>query len=71
MKCARLKGLTTRYINLRVCEKDMAIRNDGHPSSDHDLKRRTSSADPHLMALKTYFRLDLPTRRLLLQLILG
>ena len=26
---------------------NMATQSDGHPSSNHDLKRKTSSADPH------------------------
>ena len=47
MKRVRMKGLTMGYINVWVYERDMATQNDGHPSSNHDLKRRTSSADPH------------------------
>ena len=71
MKRVRLKGLTMGYINVWVYERDMATQNDGHPSSNHDRKRRTSSADPHLLTPKTDFRLDLPTRRLPLESILG
>ena len=47
MNHARLKGLASGYINVWICKRDMATQNDGHPSSDHDLMCKTSSANPH------------------------
>ena len=44
--------------------RNMATQNDNHPSSDHDLKHKTSSADPHWLASKTDFCPDLSTRQL-------
>ena len=57
-----------------VCEmgaiRYKANRNDGHPSFDHDLKRNTSSVDPHQLALKIGFRLGQSTMQPLLELAL-
>ena len=47
MNHARLKGLVSEYINVWICKGDMATQNDGHPSSNHDIMRKTSSANPH------------------------
>ena len=36
----------------------MANRNDGHPSYDQGLKRKTFSVDPHWLALRIGFHLS-------------
>ena len=45
-----------------------ANRNDGHPSFDHDLKRNTSSVDPHWLVPKIGFHLGQSTMPPLLEL---
>ena len=42
----RFNGLATGYINVWIHKKDMATHNDGHPSFNHDLMHKNSSADP-------------------------
>ena len=44
--------------------KYMVNRNDGHPSYDHGLKRKTFSVDLHWLALRIGFHLSPSTMQL-------
>ena len=65
----RLNGLATvKKKKKKKCEsrviRYMANRNDGHPSCDQGLKRRTFSVDPHWLALRIGFHLSPSTMQL-------
>ena len=61
----RLNGLATVK---KKCESQviryMANRNDGHPSCDQGLKRKTFSVDPHWLALRIGVHLSPSTMQL-------